>query len=291
VGLLFDRRIELWVYQAATVEVFREYDMSIDVELVSTSDPNNAAVEIWGLSEAQRSTFPSAKYVEIYAGYADDPGMIFRGSWDPERSIARHYKDGPDWRTEIETGDGLREVHSAFLSRTYSAGTALHMVLRDLVGKLGLPVLMEFARPETLPAAATFSGRVSTILDELAWMYKFDWSIQYGSVIITERGEPSRSVGTVAVLSSSTGLVGSPVVTETGIELKTMMLPGIKPKGLIQVKDDTLATRIAQLAQVIKKPKTPIRASSTGIYVVDSVNYIGDNRSGDFGCLVKANYA
>jgi hypothetical protein len=290
--VLFDRRLALRVFRGGVVETFTDHDMSVDVQLVSTSDPNTANVGIWGLSERQRGLFDAqSQYIEVLAGYGDDVGMIFRGSWDPERSIARHRKDGPDWVTEIETGDGLREVHSAFLSRTYSAGTPVARIIADCVASMGLPVSLEWTRPETLPHAATFSARCSTVLDELAWLYKFDWSVQYGGIVVTERGEPSKTAGVVAVLSPTTGMVGRPVATESGIEVKTMMLYGIKPKGLIRIVDDQLPTKITELARIAKKAERPIRVSDTGVYVVDSVQYIGDNRSGDFACQIKADYA
>ena len=292
--LLFDRRVELRLYTETEEIIFKDYDMEFEVFATSKSDPNTANITVYGLNENQRNLFNSNLiFLELYAGYKDEIGMIFRGSWDPKKSIANNIKDGPVWRTEIETGDGFKEVQTAFVNKNYSAGTPLVTVLRDIASLFGLPILFEFYREETLLHAASFTGRASQILDDLAWSFKFDWSIQHGVVLITERDEPSETAGVVAVLSRSTGLVGDPIVTVEGIELKTMMLSNIKPKSLIEIKEEKIPSRIEQIAQRVKKSgkakKIRSNISESGIYVVDEITYYGSVRdSSEFNCTVKA---
>jgi hypothetical protein len=269
-----------------------DHDMSFDILATTKKDPNTAKITVYGLSENQRKLFgPGLLVLEFFAGYKDSLGAIFKGSWDPKKSYVTHTKTGPVWQTDIETGDGLKEVQVAFFNRSYPGGTPLLQVLTDVSLSFGIPLIMEFTRPETLLHAATFTGRSSNILDDLAWSYKFDWSIQHGSVLITERDEPSATAGSATILSHSTGLVGDPIVTTDGIECETLMLSTIKPKGLILIKDDTVPTRIEQLANRVKRKKAnKLRSgiSDSGIYVVDEIQYYGDNRGGDYGCKVKA---
>lgn len=292
-SLLFDRVTEIKVYSRGQEISISDYDMEFDILATSKKDPNTAKITVYGLSENQRNLFgPGLLAIEFYAGYKDSLGMIFRGSWDPKKSYASHTKTGPVWQTVIETGDGLKEFQIAFVNKSYSAGTPLEKILTDISGLFGVPLVMEFTRPETLLHAATFTGRAANVLEDLAWSYKFDWSIQHGSVLITERDEPSQTAGTATVLSYSTGLVGSPIVTTDGIECETMMLSTVKPKGLIQIEDETIPGRIEQLANRVKKKKKArgLRSgiSESGIYVVDEIQYYGDNRGGDFGCRIKA---
>lgn len=292
--LLFDRRAELRLYTQNSETVFKDYDMDFEVFATSGSDPNTANITVYGLNEDQRSLFNSnLVFLELHAGYKDEIGMIFRGSWDPQKSIANNIKEGPVWRTEIETGDGLKETQTAFVNKNYSAGTPLETVLRDIANLFGLSIIFEFYRDETLLHAASFTGRASQILDDLAWSFKFDWSIQHGVVLITERDEPSETAGIVTVLSKSTGMVGDPTVTVEGIEMKTMMLSNIKPKSLIEIKDDKIPTRINQIADRVKKKrkarKLRSNISESGIYVVDEITYYGSVRgSSDFNCTIKA---
>lgn len=301
---LFDRKIELHIFDASgRAEVFKEHDMSVDVELVRTSDPNVATIEIWGLSAGQRAAFAACKYLEIHAGYADEVGLIFRGSWDPALSIARHYKDGPDWRTEIETSDGAKEFQTSFLDRAYPAGTSLERILKDLARQMGLPIVIELARGYHLTQPATLSGRVSALFDDLAWAHKFDWAIQNGGIIVTEKAEPAQSAGVVAYLSPQTGMVGAPAVDAEGVTIQTMMLPGLKPGGLVQVEAPDLDVLIRQAwtagaavsssggAGGLEKNLRKYHANSThGVFIIDSVSYFGDNFGGDFGAEVVALY-
>lgn len=326
-GLLFDRKTELRLYTTSQeIIIPSDYDMSFEVFTTSGSDNNTAKITIYGLSETQRSLFGSdLQYFELYAGYGDELGLIFRGSWDTrdyttqikkvrrpdpkdknvtitseklvygarEGSIVKHKKLGPVWETYIETGEGMKETQTAFFNRSYSAGVPLAKILMDIFVGFGLPVLMEFTRANTTTMlhASTFTGKAKQILNDLAWSHKFDWSIQNGSVLVTEKDEPSQNLGVAAVLSHSTGLVGDPIVTADGIECTTMMLPNIKPKGLIEIKDAAISGEIENLAaRVTGKDANNLRSqiSQSGIYVVDEVVYYGDNRDGDFNCTVKA---
>jgi len=292
VSLLFDRRTELRLLTRGQEINLTDYDMSFDVLATSKSEPNTAKITIYGLSESQRKLFgPGLQAIEFRAGYKEALGTIFKGTWDPEKSYATHIKTGPVWQTDIETGEGLKEVQVAFINRSYSAGTPLATVIMDISGLFGVPVLMEFTRPETLLFAATFTGRASKVLDDLAWSFKFDWSIQHGSLFVTERGEPAAAAGVATILSHSTGLIGDPVVTTDGIECNTLMLSTMKPKGLIKIQDDSVPGKIEQLAIRAKNKKSnKLRSeiSDSGIYVVDEIQYYGDNRGGDYGCKVKA---
>jgi hypothetical protein len=326
-GVLFGRKVELHLITESQVEIIgTDYDISFEVYSTSKKEPNTANVTVAGLSETQRALFSSdLQRIEIWAGYESDFGIIFNGSWDTRDystsikkikkpsptnpnvtltseklvygkrggSVVKHTKADPVWQTEFSTGEGLKETQTSFFSRSYPAGTTLEKILEDLFSGFGLPIAMEFVRAEseTLLHSATFTGKTAQILDDLAWSYKFDWMIQNGSVVVTERDEPSETVAVATVLSHSTGLVGDPIVTADGIECTTMMLPNIKPKGLIEIKDETVPGEIETLAARVKgKDANNLRSqiSQSGIYVVDEITYYGDNRGGDFNCTVKA---
>lgn len=290
-GQLFDRVTRLILYSTTSVEIFEDYDMQFDIFATSASEPNTAKITIWGLSEDQRSLFgPDLLALEFYAGYSrDEVGMIFRGTWDPRKSEINHYKQGPDWQTDIETGDGLKESAGAFFNKSFAAGTTLRQVVFEVAATFGLPIHYEFIRDESFLHAASFTGKSSKILDDLAWSFKFDWSIQHGALLITERGEPSTTAGVVHVLNHNTGLIGEPTVTEKGFEFRTMMLGTLKPKGLIQLNDPLLVGKLEAQAARLKPKKADTfgrSISQTGVYVIDQIQYNGDNRNGDFGCTV-----
>lgn len=292
-GQLFDRVTQLILYTTTRRYVFEDYDTEFDIFSTSASDPNTAKISIWGLSEDQRGLFgPDLQSIEFYAGYSrDDVGMIFRGSWDPTKSIAHHIKQGPDWETQIETGDGLKESQGAYFNQSFVGGTTLLQVITLVATTFGLPIQNEFPRAasETFLHAATFTGRSSQILDDLAWSFKFDWSIQHGALIITERDEPSQIAGIAHVLNHNTGLVGNPTITEKGFELRTLMLSNIKPKSLIQIQDPQLVGKLEAMAARLKPrqaSKFGRAVSQSGIYVVDQIQYNGGNRSQEFGCTI-----
>ena len=289
---LFERVTKLILYTSTDEHTFEDYDTEFDIFATSESEPNTARITIWGLNAEQRGLFSEdLQFVEFYAGYREDRvGMIFRGSWDPLLSEINHYKDGPDWQTVLETGDGFKEVQNSFFNRSFAAGTPLRQVVTQLAASFGVPLVYDFTREETFLQAATFTGRTSKIMDDLAWSFKFDWSIQFGSLIVTEADEPSTTAGVAQVLNHKTGLLGQPVVNEKGFELKTMMLSTLKPKGLIQIEDPELADKLTLQSARIRKPKVSetFRKSinQKGIYVIDRIQYNGMSRGGEYGCTI-----
>ena len=117
-SVLFDRKVELHVYLDVVKYVIRDLHMSFDVLATRDSKPNTAKITVYNLSETTRGLFNELTTgIELWAGYGDNLGMIFRGSWDSKTSIYRHKQTGPDWVTEIETGDGLKEFQNTFFEK------------------------------------------------------------------------------------------------------------------------------------------------------------------------------
>lgn len=284
--LLFDRKVELHVFLTGEKYIIKDLDMSFDILATRDSKPNTAKIMVYNLSEATRNLFSrETRGIEFWAGYGEDIGMIFRGSWDENTSIFKHYKGGPDWITEIETGDGLKEFQTTYFDRSYSAGTSVTSIIGDIASAMGLPVANDWPGVDVLNSGAVYSGKAKDLLDDLSNEYGFGWSIQHGVVEIVEDQDTLKSETTAVVLSTDTGLVGRPVVNKDGLEVNTLMLASVKPTRLIQVNPASVETKLGNKQDTIK---SGIKPSPTGTYIVDRIQYQGDNFGGSFNCVIQS---
>lgn len=295
-GLLFDRKCEAHIFVGPTGGALKYkikgLHMAFDILATSESKPNTAKVKIFNLSKSTRDLISTdMRGLEFWAGYGDEVGMVFRGSFDKETSTVHHVKNGTDWETEIEIGDGAKEFSSTYFDRSYSAGTPIRQIFTDITKSMGLPFLMEYTGTGSLLSSAVFSGRASKVLDGLCAEHSCRWSIQHGVVEVIPKAATPKKDSTAVVLSPSTGLVGTPTFTEDGLEVKTLLMCTIKPTRLIKVDPAAVETRMKALGDAVKekgkktKPKPVPR--SLGVYIVDRVQYIGDNMGGDFNCIIN----
>lgn len=280
-GTLFDREVRLVLSTQAKQIVFDQYDIEFDVFATSDSEPNTAKITIYGLSDAQRGLFGSGpQTVELYAGYKQDKtGLIFRGAWDPKESVVFHSRSGADWKTELEISDGSKEMNGAIFNKNYPAGTPLLKVLKDLSSSFGVAVVNELVGSESFLYPVAFCGYSAKILDDLAWSWKFDWSIQHGTMIITERGEPARGAGVVHVLDHTSGLVGEP---------KATLIPPANKKGKKAKNADRPGYEVATMMLSIVQPKSILQLQDKGLFQCFDIQYYGNNTVGEFNCNIKA---
>jgi len=284
--LLFDRKVELHVFVGGQKHIIRDLHMTFDVLATRDSKPNTAKIVVFNLSETSRNLFSeSTKGIEFWAGYGEDLGMIFRGSWDPDTSVINHAQRGTTWETHIETGDGLKEFHNTFFDKSYTAGTDVKTILTDVAKSMGLPVLLDYDGNDTITSGIALSGKAGHVLDGLCLEYHLRWSIQHGTVEIVEPDGTPRSEATAVLLTPDTGLVGRPTITKNGLECESLLLYTIKPTRLIKLDPASIDTNLGNKQDAIK---SGIKPTAYGVYIVDQIQYTGDNMGGKFNCKITS---
>lgn len=209
--------------------------------------PNTCVLRIWNLSREQRSALVEQRPAEgktrgipvrISAGYEETgPALLFLG----DLRIATNTRQGADWISTIESGDGEAAKQNARLNVAYGPGTDPAVALRAIVKALGLDPGNSAKAAAALKAggvAKLFAQRA--ILSGSAWQHAQDFcrsadlefSVQEGAIQITKRGETIE--GRVVRLSPETGLIGSPSVDAKGILTATSLLQdGLSPGRLV----------------------------------------------------------
>ena len=236
-----------------------------------SSTANTADITIYNLAESTRNGIGKEfDAITLEAGYAPpggagNVGIIFKGA---VRDV-EHRREGPNIKTIISCGDGDAAFRRATISKSYPAGTPVKDVIDDIAKEMEAKGLArgEFKYPEALegktfkrPYAAC--GSCVRELNTIGRGNGFYWSSQNETLeIIPGDG----FVGTVAVISPETGMIGTPAITDNGVRVSALLNPEIRPNRRVQIKSQTLEMNAAD-----------------GMYRVSACTYSGNNIDGEF---------
>jgi hypothetical protein len=278
--------------------------MDFDILARRDSKPNQAKIVVYQLSETTRNLLSADHQgVEFLAGYGGDPTLIFRGT--TTNVLHQRPAPGTEWITEIYAGEGEKEMKGTIFNRSYEAGTEIRRVIEDVSRSMGLPVEIDFfAVSNVAQESLTLSGLAKDVLDQLTADYSLRWSIQQGQLEVTDLLSPISSQPTAVVLSSDTGMIESPILTERqpvtkkgqkkkkgkpiemipGVKVTSLMNTEIRPNRLIEIRArQTVNNQLGKLSEQRRVAK-----SANGFYICDKVRYSGNNYGGPFQVEVEA---
>lgn len=238
-----------------------------------SKEPNELEATIYNLSEASRSALQvKGARVVLEAGYGTETSQIFVGN----TRLVSHAREGADWLTRLQCGDGEQAYRYAKTLESFAPGTPKSTVARRLLESMGgLDAREAIAAVSGLVEQFTqgfvSSGRVSTELTRVLKKSGLDWSIQDGKLqVLTERGATTESA---VLLSADTGLVGSPVHGSPvargkpqTLTIKSLLQPSIRPGRRVQLE----------------------AAAVQGLFRVQEVRHVGDTHGGDWYSEIEA---
>lgn len=275
-SVLFDRACEVYVgsapredvYTVQTVERLRVLGLRVSFKVVKDdgSKPNAVEVAIFNLSEANRARF-EAKGVRLalLAGYGDALAQIASGDVRHAKSL----RQGVDWVTKIEAGDGSRALAHARVRESFRPGTDVKAAIAKAVQALQMDPGNALSKAQEIvgqfPAGHVQHGRAADELSALLEPRGYQWSIQDGRLEVLKKGEALPEAG--PLLSPDTGLVGSP---EMGTPSKPGERPVLKVRSLLQPR-----VRPGQRFQVDS-------AAMKGFFIARKVTHTGDTFGNDW---------
>jgi len=213
-----------------------------DVSMNDGSTPNSAKIQITNpapdtISLAQQD----GAVARLLVGYASDGGvarLIFHGEPIPDGVSER--REGVDRVLSIEAQDGRSAYTSTWIDTSYSSEQTASQVFQVLADELGLPLgAYDLGDDERFPSGRVLSGPVRTILDDLCGMVGRQWTIRDGTLQVWEAGT---TTGEDAILfTPETGLIGSPTKTDTGVEIRALIDPSMRPGRAFRVESEAIS--------------------------------------------------
>lgn len=249
--------------------------------------PNTCDLRLYNLSDATRKSLeaattgtttpiqsapsaaalPPSVPVIVQAGYVGGTSILFKG----QLRSAQTTTSGPDTVTELTTGDGDSAMVLARSVGSFGKGSNAYNVALSVLNDMGIGVGNIASFQSVLSSGPMFSGGVvlkgasNDILTDIAFGLGLEVTIQNGVAQWTKLGQPTG--GTAYLLTSDTGLIGSPSVDTKGVlTAQTLMLPGLKPGASIQVQ-----------AKYVK-----------GLYRITSIETTGDTAGNEWCHQIEA---
>ncbi len=182
--------------------------IEFEIERSLTKRPNRCRITVTNLNPDSRALLKEDNLrIHLEAGYRDEFSKIFTG----DVTYAVSTLDGPDWRSEMECGDGDRLYAHARVNKSYKPGTRLGTVVEDIFKSTGQKVPDKFKSSDLYQKSLTSGfvafGKYPDVLSELLRSNNYSWSIQDGQPQILQEG----SVDTQTFLVDERhGMIGSP---------------------------------------------------------------------------------
>lgn len=203
------------------------------VKRTPTRKPNTAQVKIWNLGPDSIEYLKTKGLAMILLAGDDTASQIFRG--DVGRRGILTKRQGPNLVTTIKAGDGRRIWRDSWFSKSYPPATTRDQMLNDLIAILGAPLGGRGAVPPlTFAGPTAFNSPARDALTELLAVDQSGWNIQDGAIWLFAQGEPAP--GNAILVSTETGLMGSPTITDKGVNFSLRLRGEIKERSLIQLR-------------------------------------------------------
>lgn len=252
--------------------------IKFNVKRSDTMTPNVADIRVYNLDEetALRVKKEFTKVV-LQAGYPGNYGVIFQGNI---KQVIIGRESAVDTFIDIVAGDGDRAFNFAIVNTTLSKGStqqdqvvAAATPMRDkgvTIGHLG-----EFPT-EQLPRGKVMYGNSRDYLRDAAQSTDKTWSIQDEK--ITFVGTRTFLPGEVVVLTSKTGMIGTPQQTNEGVNVKCLLNPMIKIGTRIKLDNKSIADYKINLSVPNSPANIAPPLTADGTYYVLVAEHTGDTR-------------
>lgn len=215
--------------------------------------------------------------VILQAGYESNFGVIFQGNI---KQIIVGRESATDTFIDIVAGDGDRAYNFAIVNSTLAAGATQENQIAAAITPMsekGVTAGPSGAlSPDKLPRGKVMYGAARNYIRNVADTANMAFSIQDEKVTLI----PKKSFlpGEVVVLTSKTGMIGTPQQTNEGVNVKCLLNPRIQIGGRIKI-DNASVERLKINLSVAGAPENiPAPISADGTYYVLVTEHQGDTR-------------
>lgn len=248
--------------------------------------PNSARIRVYNMNpDTMARVQKEFKRVVLQAGYGGNFGLIFDGTVVQTR---RGRTSQVDTHLDITAADGDAAYNFAIVSTTLAAGSTAQdhfNVAAQAMAKHGVGVgYTAGLQSNPLPRGKVMFGMARDFMRGVARATQTTWSIQDGKIVVIP--ETSYMPGEIPVINSDTGLIGLPVQTQNGVQVRTLLNPSLKIGTIIQL-DNKAVQQYEYGLSVENQPSNDFVRSQNplnpdGFYYVMVAEHTGDTRGNDW---------
>lgn len=261
------------------------------VKRSDTMTPNVADIRVYNLSaETALSIFvkynptpsnPNKGRVILQAGYNDIFGVIFQGNI---KQVILGRESATDTYVDFIAGDGDRAYNFAVVNTTLAKGSSpMDQVnaASSATSKKGVSQGNIAGLPATaLPRGKVLYGNARNYLRQVSQSTGTSFSIQDEKInLVPIKGFIK---GERVVLTSKTGLIGTPQQTNEGVNVKCLLNPYLRIGGQIEIADATIEDYKINLSVPNSPANIAPPLTADGVYYNLVIEHQGDTRGVDW---------
>lgn len=255
--------------------------ISFRVETFINSPQSLATITVFGLSaESRRKLYERYKQVRLVAGYRESFAQVFNGKIY-NVSIGR---DGAEVFVTLYARSMGEKWETAYVNQAWGNNTSPKEVITSVAATFGNPVELvgDFDSFPRLMYGETISTGSKEVMRQLARRYDFTWTVDADGTMVVARTGAVRRPDIIRRISADTGMIGSPLIKERGLDVTSTMRVDIRPNDQVEVENATSELGFANLRGA-RFPDT----IGAGLYKAIGVTHSGDFHDGDWTTLVE----
>lgn len=222
-GRNYKLRIQTF-FEGDFIEVEPPFTIDFSIARNILGSANTSRIFVYNLSESNRSrirhdefNFGVLQAIELQAGYGNNLATIFKGNIQ----MARSYREGVGFLTEIESYDGGFAFVNGLVNQSFPANTPNDTVIRTLFNYLpGVSPGVIGDIDGSIRRGNAYSGNTAEILNQLTGGGFF---IDNGKANYLNDNECI--AGETFTIDSSSGLLGTPQRSQTFLHLDMIFEP------------------------------------------------------------------
>lgn len=262
------------------------YDLSdlrctFQVKSQCTSPMTECTLEVYNLNNTTANRLLKSSFnVQLYAGYQNSRyGKIFDG--DVVQSF-RNYHDGVDDILQILALSGNRLLSNNWISTSLSSGQTQNQVLDSVANDKNVSIkksqeVQSKLSEKQYPRGQVIFKEVADVLESTASEINSVCQVTKDGILEMESMmEAVRGQLMPLDLNYTNGLIGSPVYSEQGITITSLLDSRIKPLCLVKVNNQLLERSYGNVNQIGIVEQDRRLIDPDGEYRIMSVTHSGD---------------
>ncbi len=213
--------------------IIKNLRVQFKIQKGASNTLNSSSINIYNLNRDSRGFIEGKDNTSILnVGYGEVLHNIFKGTI----SRIEHRRAGADIISKIEVIDSKKEVVETHIEENFKAGTKTESVLRLVLKRFGLNdsainKIISSVKSRNVSNldkeyinGLALTGNFKEIMEKIMNKEGIDFSMQDGIPLIDKDIIVQEEA---VIISKNTGMIGIPVKKEEGIEILSLIQPGI----------------------------------------------------------------
>jgi len=211
---------------------------------------------------------PGEKIV-LRAGYENDLPIIFSGEIRNISSV----RNDVDIITTLVSGTSDQSFRNTNINKVLDNPKSVEEIFRDLLVDTDLEIAEISIQAKPILGSVSISMRLIDAINKIANDYDITWHVFNDRFYAYDNKPRLQTNRQVFEISSETGLLDVPILTEVGLDIKTLLEPRLHPTDLFTVQSSFLT--IVQAAT----PFVEARRQRGGRQSAINIKHSGDTHS------------